>query len=68
MRCRRRDLSVAPGCVEPPLGDHWIVVEANKIMGDARVPRLTLENRLQDRRSFELIGVVCHSAGQRRLV
>jgi hypothetical protein len=57
MRRRRRDLGVAHGGVEAFLGDRRIVVEVDQIVGDARMPGLALEDRLQDGRAFELIGI-----------
>jgi hypothetical protein len=51
------DLRIAPRRVKPLLGDHRIVVEMNEKVGDARMAWLALEDRLQDHRSFELIGI-----------
>jgi hypothetical protein len=57
MRRRRRDLGVAHGGVETFLGDRRIVVKVDQIVGDARMSGLTFEDRLQDGRAFELIGI-----------
>jgi len=57
MRRRRRDLGVTHRGVEALLGDRRIVVKVDQIVGDARMLGLALEDRLQDGRAFELIGI-----------
>ena len=52
-----RDLGVEPRRVEPLLGDRRIVVEMDQVVRDAGMLRLALEDRLQDRRALELVGV-----------
>ena len=57
MRRRGRDLGVTHGRVEAFLGDRRIVVKVDQIVGDAGMLGLALEDRLQDGRAFELIGI-----------
>jgi len=57
MRRAGGDLGIAPGGIEAFLRDGRSVVEMNQIMRHARMLRLTLEDRLQNGRPFELIGV-----------
>jgi hypothetical protein len=51
------DLGVEPRCIEAFLGDRRIVVKVNQVVRHARMLRLAHEDRIQDRCSFELIGV-----------
>ena len=53
----RRDLRIAQRRRQAFDGDRRIVVQMDQIVGDARMLRLALENRLEDRRAFELVGV-----------
>ena len=48
MRRRRRDLRVALRRIKAFLGNRGIVVEVDQIVGNAGVPGLAFENRLQD--------------------
>jgi hypothetical protein len=57
VRCRRRDLGIALGSVESLLCDRRIVIEVDQIMRDAGMPRLALEDRLQDSSALELVGI-----------
>ena len=59
LRMRRvgRDLGIAPCRIEALLGDRRIVVEMDQIVRHAGMLRLALEDRLQDRRAFELVGI-----------
>ena len=57
MRRGRRDLGIALGRVETFLGNGRIVVEMDQVMRDAGMPRLALEDRLQNRRALELVGI-----------
>ena len=57
VRRRRRDRSVELGGIEPLLGDRRIVVEMDQIVRHARMSRLPLEDRLEDCRALELVGV-----------
>ena len=38
-------------------GDRRIIVQVDQVMGDARMLRLALHDRPEDRRAFQLIGV-----------
>ena len=51
------DFGISPGRLETFLGNGRIVVEMDEVMGDARMPRLALENRLEDGCAFELVGI-----------
>ena len=57
MCCRRRDFGIAPGGIEPLLGDRRIVVKMDQIMRHAGVLRLALGDHLQDCRALELAGI-----------
>ena len=57
MRRGRRDLGVTPRSVEALFRDRRRVVEVDQVVRDARVLRLALEDRLEDRRALELVGV-----------
>src|SRR3954453_3892455 len=57
VRCRRRDLGVALGSVESLPCDRRIVIEMDQVMRDAGMPRLALEDRLQDSGALELVGI-----------
>jgi hypothetical protein len=57
VRRRRRDLRIPHGRVEALLGDRRVIVEVDQIVGDAGMLRLALEDRLQDRRAFELVDI-----------
>ena len=48
VRRRWRDLGISLGGVETFLRYRRVVVEVNEVMSDAWVPRLPLEDRLQD--------------------
>ena len=54
---RRRDLGVASRSLEALLGDRRIVVEVDQVVRHAGMLRLTLGDRLEDRRALELAGV-----------
>jgi hypothetical protein len=58
MRGRRRDRCVSPGGVEPAWRESRCVVQIDQIMRDARVPRLAADDRFEDGRAFELLGIV----------
>ena len=66
MRRRRRDLRVARGGVERLWGERGDVVAVNQVVGQARMIRLRLEERLEDRAGGQLV-LVSLVAGQRRL-
>jgi hypothetical protein len=55
-RCRG-DLGITPGGVEPFLSKRRIAVQMDQIVSDARMARLTLENRLQKRNALELVRI-----------
>ena len=55
VRRGRRDLGIALGGIDAFLRQGRGVVEMDQIVGDARMPRLALEDLLQDRRALELI-------------
>jgi len=57
MRRCGRNLGVARGGVKAVLGDRRIVVEVDQIVGDTRMSGLALEDRFQDGRAFELVGI-----------
>jgi hypothetical protein len=57
MRRRRGDLRIPLCCVESSFGDGRIIVKVNEIVSDAGVARLTLEDRFQNRRALELVGI-----------
>ena len=59
LRVRRgwSDFGISPGRLETFLGERRIVVEMDEVMGDARMLRLALEDRLEDGCSFELVGI-----------
>ena len=57
VRRARRDRRIALCRVEPLIGDRRIVVEVDQIMRNAGMVRLALEDRLEDRRALELLGV-----------
>ena len=52
-----RDLGVEPRRIKALLGDRRIVVEMDQVVRDAGMLRLALKDRLQDRRSLELVGI-----------
>ena len=54
---RARSWRSSRAAFESFLGDRRIVVEMDQIVRDAGMLRLALEDRLQDRRAFELVGV-----------
>ena len=60
VRRRRCDLRIALGRIEAFLRQRRRVVEMDQIVGDAGMPRLALEDRLEDRGALELhrIGLV----------
>src|ERR1051325_8163519 len=53
MRRSRGDFGVALGGIESLLGDGRVVVEMDQVMSDAGMPRLPLEDRLEERRALE---------------
>src|SRR6186713_2713981 len=60
MLCVRRgrsDFCVQPGRLEALRGERRIIVKMDKIMCDAWMLRLTLEDRFEDLGAFELIGI-----------
>src|SRR5262249_20578843 len=57
MRRCRGDLGIAPGRIEPFLGKRRMVVEVDQIVSDARMSRLTLEDRLQQHNACELVRI-----------
>jgi hypothetical protein len=64
---RSRDLRVTLGCLEAFLRERRIVVEVDEIVRDARVLGLALEDRFQQRRTFELVGIGLVSRGSRNV-
>ena len=69
LRVRRagRDLGITPGRIEPLLRNRRSVVQVDQIMRHARMVRLALRDRLQDRRAFELLGVSLVGRRRRRV-
>ena len=57
VRRGRRDAGIALRRVEALLGDRRIVIEVDQVVRDAGMARLPLEDRLEDFRALELIGV-----------
>ena len=67
------DLGVKPRGIEPFFGDRRIVVEMDQVMRHAWMLRLADKDRLQDPRSFELIGISlvrrrCRSVERQRVM
>src|SRR3712207_586372 len=57
MRRRRRDFRVAPGGVEPSVGEWWVIVAMNQVMGHTGMLRLFREYPLEDFGGLELLGI-----------
>ena len=62
-----RDLCITLGRIEAFLGDWRIVIQMDEVVCDTRVVRLSFEDRLQQRRSFELVGVSLISGRSRHV-
>ena len=55
VRRGRRDLGIALGGIDAFVRQGRRVVEMDQVVGDARMPRLALEDLLQDGRALELV-------------
>jgi hypothetical protein len=58
------DLGIAQRRRQALGGDRWIIIQVNQVVSDTRVLRLALQDRLENCRAFELIGVAL--VGRRR--
>ena len=67
MRRTGRDLGVKPRSLQPFLGDRRVVIEVDQVVGDAGMLRLPLEDRLEDGRPLELVGVALVGRRGRRV-